>query len=246
MEIYNRLNDLKREALLVIREMTVFMQELYPLNNVRFMNSDEKQKYEEFHKRIEKINEDYNNLYMRLSINEKMNHNHLDVMGKFMQAVHSYPSLHIPNSDNKETNINNIKRIVRTILRRKITAEERSDIETINKCNRIIDGLRDIITEYMDVNQFDIYVSGYEERLRSGRTDDDDIKEYNELIEETRLFAIEYAKALIDGLSVEGNDLYVKSFDDYIEKGKTLLEFLTPAELSHLNTEGDRIAATCH
>ena len=237
MKIYEELNRLKKEALVIIRNMTIFMRELYPLNNVRFMNEEEKMKYNEYYERITKISNRYNSLYARLSRTEKQHHEHINIMGKFDETLYQLPSLISQESENTKLNQEDVLSIVRRVVKRKISSEAANDIVTVNKCNRVLDCCKDAFSEQLKGFDYDDYIVSFEDRVRSGRLTDDDINEYQALVEEARKFAITYAKELVNGLSIEDNDSYIKTFDKMIAKGKELTRFLSLKEKERINPE---------
>ena len=238
MRTIDKLNKSKHEALTIIREMIVFMQDLYPLNNVRFMNEDEKKQYDDYLNKIKIVNHEYEELYNKLSPSEKKFHEHINIMNKYMETIYQLPSLNttLINNDFKK-NRENALCIIRTFIRRKIAAEKNNNLETVKKCDRVIDSCEEVYCEQLkDINYRD-YVRSYEDRLRRGRTNDDEKRDYQELVKEAENLAIEYAIAKINGISEEETIIYLNKFDDLIIKGKNLLRFLSQYDLDNIQGE---------
>lgn len=74
------------------------------------------------------------------------------------------------------------------------------------------------------------YLDRYAKRLEHGRTVEEDLEEYKLLIQETKLLSIEYAKAILNGISESEIEVYRSKFEDCFAREVNLTEFI-PREI---------------
>lgn len=233
------LGDIYREALDIFRRTTVFMKELYPLNNVEFMNSEEKKTFNRFESKISSLHTKYLALYNEIPQSERVFIRNPNIMDEFNAIIHNLPSLCSLSNVHDESDIEKVFKnnlvIAKTMITRKISSERDNDKEMLDKCKRVLDCCNRVyMCNPMGASYLD-YMVKYEERIRSGRTNEDDISDYDKLVEEAKNLAIEYARALINGAIATDFMIYDQAFGVIYERGHTLLRFLPEKTIQRMN-----------
>ena len=90
--------------------------------------------------------------------------------------------------------------------------------------------LKDSEETWIDITKVCEYLNRYAKRLEQGRTVEEDLEEYKLLIQETKLLSIEYAKAILNGISKSEIEVYRSKFEDCFAREVNLTEFI-PREI---------------
>ena len=107
-----------------------------------------------------------------------------------------------------------------------VLAEEKNDEENLSKHKRVLGACKGVLSEHFWGESCLEKLDRYESRLRSGRTVEEDIADYGELVTETRELAYEYAKAILSSAHEEELNAYYDKFEKIFEREKILTEFI--------------------
>ena len=228
MDKLEKLNNLKVEAMSLIKSALYYMKALQPLNNPTFMNPDEMRIYNGYKVIITNLEKQYSDLYRTLTIEERSKHEHMNILGEFNHSITVVPCIEMAYNSDDEYELNDKFRKAYDFgvkaLEEKIEAEKRKDNITILNANRVLAACHMVFKAHFWGESYQEDLDEYEKRLRSGRTVSDDLSEYDELYNEAIDLSIEYAKDLVNG-GTHSTEIW-KKYEPLFKREDQLLRFV--------------------
>ena len=244
MNKLEKLNNLKLNAMSIVKSVLLYMRALQPLNNPVFMNPEEKKMYDSYVVIINKLNKEYTELFGTLTPDEMTKHQHMNILAEFNSAVRELECIEMVYDGDDEYELKDkfakAYKYGKRAIEDKIDAEKRNDQVTILNCNRILAACDMVFKKHSWGQGYITDLEKYEERLRSGRTVDDDLRDYEALYEETVELSIKYAHALIDDAPEEERRKLYESYEPIYERADDLLKFVPFERLKDINTNAIR------
>ncbi len=230
MNKIERLNNLKLSAMNIIKSTLLYMKYLQPLNNPEFMNETEKKTLDSYKLIINNINNEYNELYKSLSVEERREHEYKNLLGEFNQALRTVECIDMVYNGDDEYELRDkfgkAYKYGMTAVEEKIEAEKNDDTMTVLKCNRILAACSMTFKGHFWGEGYQKDLEDYENRLRCGRTIEDDISDFEEIYSEAMDLSLRYAKDLEQGISDMDKDNYYNIYIILNERAKTALRFV--------------------
>ncbi len=230
MNKIERLNNLKLNAMNIIKAALLYMKYLQPLNNPEFMNETEKRTLDSYKVIINNINNEYDELYKSLSVEERREHEYKNILGEFNRALRTIESIDmVYNGDDEYELHDKLSKAYKygmTAVEEKIEAEKRNDNITVLKCNRILAACSMTFKGHFWGESYQKDLDNYETRLRSGRTIEDDIHDFETIYSDALDLSIRYAKDLEQGMSDMEKDNYFNLYRILDARAREALRFV--------------------
>lgn len=226
----NELLEIEQAAMQITKETTDILDRNYPMDSRDFLQGEEALIVRKNDQRIKELANKYRNIYMALSFEEQRKIDYKNLEGIYYQSTHKSKGLKSVSQFSDEYDLTEAFSIATTFgmgaIEGIVLAEEKNDKEKLNKHKRVLDACKRVLSVHFWGESCLEKLDRYDSRLRSGRTVEEDIADYGELVQETRELAYEYAKARLESASEEILKAYYDKFENIFEREKRLTEFM--------------------
>lgn len=247
MSVQEELKSIEIEVAQKTKEALEFMQSLYPLNDEYFMNDSEKQKIKAMRDYVESLSKKYISIFYNMPLEERNKYSYQNLLGQFNSALSSIDGLDTigPYSDEYDLRdaFSKAYKFAKESIEKLIKAEKEQDIDSVNRNKRIISACDDVFDGHFWGESYKNNIREYENRLRTGRTVDDDLKEYYELVDETKALSVEYAKAIKSGITEDQREAFFNRFEVIFSREEKLLKFVPREMIDYVNLHWLKIDA---
>lgn len=228
MNIEEQLKQIEREVSLKTNEAVNYMQAFYPIS-YNFMTQRERQVIDGIRKQVELLSYKYNNLLYEMPLEERNKYKYINLLGNFNSMVSSINGLEMvgPYSDEYELHsaFDKAYSFAKSALENIVNNQNNNQI-LLEKNNRVLKACNDVFDAHFWGETYKERLKKYDNRLRSGRTIDDDLKDYYNLVEDAKKLALEYAKAIKRGITELEKKHYNDEFNVIYDREKEILMFV--------------------
>lgn len=187
---------------------------------------------------IVELAERYFEAYKKMSLEDQRKYRYQNIKGKYYQATHKIKGLIKAYSNSDEFELQEaFQRATNFGMQALDTlhiADKTNDEQLRQKGQFILNKCKGVLGVHHWGESRIEYLDRYAKRLESGRTIEKDLEEYKLLIQETRMLSIEYAKAILNGISESEIKVYRSKFEDCFAREVNLTEFIPREILSEI------------
>ncbi len=226
----DELLKLEQLALQITKETAEILEKNFPLDSREFLTGEDARKVKENDEKIREVSDSYGKVYMALSDDEKRKVVYRNIQGTYYQSTHQSKGLVSVSEYSDEYELSaafsrassfGIKALDEILL-----GENNNDQAAIERGRRILNTCKDILSVHFWGEDILAKFDRYEKRIRSGRTVEEDLDDYDNLVKATRELAYEYAKARLSSPTEQQMEDYFNKFEELFAKGKLLSEFI--------------------
>ncbi len=226
----DELLKLEEEAKRITEETATILRNNFPMDSREFLSREEALRVRKNDIRIEEIGNKYLNTYVSLSLEEQKGIDYKNLTGTYYQTTYKSEGLISVSQFSDEYDLKEafgrayaygLKALDSILL-----AEQNNDAESLEKNRRILATCKGILREHFWGESYLESLDRYDKRIRSGRTVEDDVADYDTLVQETRELAYEYAKLRLGSPTEAELDDYFNRFEKIFEREKLLTEFV--------------------
>ncbi len=206
------------------------LQSNFPLDSRELLSSTELEFVSENDKRIVQLADEYHKIYTMLSPEEKSKINYKNIQGNYYQRTHENKGLIANFSTEDEQEIGVAFERAREFGKKSIDdlylASINGDADLKTKSITILNICFKILNSHRWGKNIIEYLNRYQERLNNHRTVEDDLAEYDLLVEKTKKLSIKYAQIILagsDDLELQKIEIEYKEIFSAAEK---LVEFI--------------------
>ncbi len=235
----NKLLEIEMLAKQLEEETNSILNRNFPMDSREFLMGEDAARVKNNDEKIVSLSKQYFEAYKALSSDEQRKCNYTNIRGAYYQNTHKIKGLIKAYSYSDESELHEAfskaTHFGMSAIEGMINSKNNNDQNEYIKNERILQNCISILSvHYWGENRIES-LQRYFQRLEKGRTADDDLNDYKNLIQECINLSIEYAKANINGLSNEEKTKYIQMYDNIYEKEKLLTEFLPREMLSTIN-----------
>ena len=221
---------IEKLAAKITKESTDILDRNYPLDSRSFLTGEDARKVAMNDDRIYELADMYRDTYMSLSKEEQRKVKYNNFTGTYFQSTHKGKGLISVSQYSDEYELHDAFARATSFgmkaLDGLLLGEKNKDEALINTNKRILAACEDVLSVHFWGNSCLQKLDRYNTRIRAGRTVEDDIKEYLELIEEAKKLAYEYARAKLRNASEQTLKEFYQKFNDIFDREKVLIEFI--------------------
>lgn len=223
-------NQIEQMASQLTEETRRIIENNFPLDSREFLESENKSKVETNDAKIVELAKMYLELYRQLPIEEKVKRNFLNIQGTYYQQTHQIKGLNKAYSHSDEYELHDAfskaTKFGMEAIESLELAAKTNDEQLAIKSQSILKHCYDILNvHYWGKSRID-YLERYKVRLKNGRKIEEDLKEYEQLKEQARILSIDYAKAILNGITEAEKEQFNLKFEEIFTKEKFLTEFI--------------------
>lgn len=214
----------------ITKESVGILERNYPMDSREFLTGKDAKTVLENDDKIKELADMYLDTYRSLTDEEKRKVNYKNLSGIYYQATHKGKGLVGVSSFSDEYELHDAFARATSFgmeaLDGIFRAEKANDQAGLERNQRILDTCKSIMSMHFWGNSCLEKLQRYDKRIRSGRTIEEDIADYANLINEARELQLQYAKAKINGIDEEVNDEFIQKFEDIFARETSLIEFI--------------------
>lgn len=226
----NRLQEIEQMSEAITKDTLEILNKNFPMDSRFFLTGDDAEKVKQNDDQIVELDKEYSNIYRSLSTEQRSQCNYKNIRGLYYQDTHNSKGLIKVSSMSDEYELNKAFSKATSFgmdaIEKMYKYKNDENKEEYLKNKDILDQCVNILSVHFWGENRIKHLQEYSNRLESGRTYEDDVKEYNDLIIKANKVTYEYAKSILAGITVVEQEMFNDLYEDIFNKEKKLKEFL--------------------
>ena len=231
--------QIENEAKKLSKETVEILEKNYPLDSRDFLTGEDAKIVSQNDARIKELAKRYLEVYKSLDQNDALNYRYDSLQGKYYQLTHKARGLVPANEHSDEYELHEAfskaTHFGMLALNNIYEAKKKNNQNVIDENKRVLDVCYQILSVHFWGEERIQHLERYETRLASGRTEQDDLADYKKLIDECHTLSVDYATAIINGISPEEKETILEKYYDIFEREQRLKEFMSRETIFSLN-----------
>lgn len=230
----DKMLEIEKEAIKLGEETNLILNNNFPMDSREFLTGEDAKRVKNNDEKLANLAKMYLEVYKSLQPDVQRQYDYKNIQGSYYQNTHKSKGLIKVYASSDEYELHNAFSKALCIGMNAIdgifNAKRNKDERELLKNQKILEECISILgVHYWGKSRIDS-LHRYSQRLENGRTVDDDIRDYMDLVQECKNISLEYAKANINGLSDEEKEKYIRNYDAIFNREEQLIEFI-PREL---------------
>ncbi len=221
------------------KETNDILNNNFPMDSRDFLIGDDAKKVESNDERIAQLAKQYLEIYKSLPISEQRNYRYKNIQGLYYQNTHNSKGLLKVSSNSDEYELHEAfskaTQFGMMAIDNMFNAKKNDNKTEYIKSKNILDECIDILNAHFWGKNRIESLNRYSQRLESGRTIDDDIKEYIDLVNKCKTLTFDYAKSNLNGMDEAERNKFLSAYEDIFNKEKQLIEFIPRESLNKIS-----------
>lgn len=226
----NRMIEIERLSKELENNTNEILNKNFPMDSREFLTGEDAERVKKNDEIIKQLANEYLETYKNLQFDVQREYDYKNIQGTYYQNTHKSKGLvkAYSNSDEYELHkaFSKAYNFGMSAIDNIYSAKMDENETEVIKNKKILDECIDIFKVHFWGEERIKSLERYCQRKETGRTNDDDIREYMSLIEECKKVSLDYAKANVNGISDVERTEYLKIYEDIFDREKKLIEFL--------------------
>lgn len=234
----NELMNIEQEVKKITEQTIKILEGNFPLDSREFLEKKELEIVRKNDNEIVALAQRYLEAYKKMPLEDQRKYRYQNIQGEYYQATHKIKGLIKAQSNDDEFELREaFQRATKFgmyALDTLCIADKTNDEQMRQRGQLILDKCKGVLgVHYWGESRIE-YLDRYAKRLEQGRTVEEDLEEYKLLVQETKLLSIEYAKAILNGISEAEVKVFRSKFEDCFAREIILTEFIPREILSEI------------
>lgn len=230
--------EIEERAKKITEQTKKILEENFPLDSREFLPREIRLFIQQNDDEIIRLDRQYLNEYKKLPPKEQITYKYKNIRGDYYLDTHMSKGLIFayPRMDEYELHeaFQRATKFGMQAIDSIHLASKTNDEQLLRKSQLVLKNCEEILSIHYWGEERLKYLSRYIDRLKKGRTIEEDIEDYKLLIQETKMLAIEYARAILNGISEEEIRNFKYRFEEIFKREISLTEFVPKEILSEV------------
>lgn len=226
----DKMLEIETVATQLEEETNQILHNNFPMDSREFLTGEDLERVKSNDEKISSLAKLYLEAYKSLQPDEQGKYDYKNIQGIYYQKTHMSKGLKkaYANSDEYELHeaFSKASQFGMLALDGMFEANKNDDRDKFLKNQKVFQQCVSILNVHFWGKERIDSLNRYGQRLESGRTVNDDIRDYANLVQECKNISLEYAKANINGLNEEEKAKYFQIYDTIFKREKQLTEFI--------------------
>lgn len=230
----DKMLEIETAATQLEEETNQILNNNFPMDSREFLTGKDAERVKSNDEKISSLAKLYLETYKSLQLDEQRKYHYKNIQGIYYQKTHMSKGLKkaYTSSDEYELHeaFSKASQFGMAALDGMFDAKQNGNSGEFFKNQKILQQCVSILNVHFWGKSRIDSLNRYDQRLESGRTVDDDIRDYTNLVQECKNISLEYAKSNINGLNEEEKTKYFQIYDAIFAREEQLTEFI-PKEI---------------
>ena len=235
----NRMLEIEQLAESLTNMTAKILESNFPLDSRRYLSPEDKAQVDKIDAKIEELEKEYKSIFLSLTEEEQRQKRstYVNIKGQYFKKTY-YPKGIIEPDLYDENSLREAFDKAYVFGKKSLEGLQKATTEQnqseIDKNNKVLFICKGILKQHFWGEPRLQGLDRYKQRLEIGRTIDDDIRDYSNLLVEFKEVEYNYAKAQLRGITTQEIVDFHNKFDELFKKERQLLEFIPQDKIAEL------------